>query len=861
MRLPSPNLDDRDFDALVEEALAVVRRNSQTWTDLSPGDPGVVLIEAFAHLTETMIYRLNRLPDKVYVALLELIGVQPHPPSAASVILTFSVEAPQKSAIKIPIGTKISSQRSNDGSESVVFETLVEGVLEAGATEIEVVAAHCRTAKGELCGVGNGQAGQSIRVADGPIIAPNLPGSNLLVGVEIAQDQIQAKDFTIEQDGKIFVIWSEVENFNPSDGSRRVFVVNRYTGEITFAPALRFTPDNEGVSNRETLLAEVPQAACEIRVWYRAGGGAEGNVRPGILENLEHSDGSLSVTNKQAAVGGSPAESLENAISRGPMSLHSLERAVTARDYEALAKKSSGGVNRARAIADAALWQHGVPGAVSIALIPNIQGSPSPVTREVLVRSSNDVILRQVQSGLDARRPLGTSCLVDWAHYKTVRVRANVLVYPGEEPAIIESRLLERLNALITPLTSGPDSLGWPFGKAISTWDIMSCIGKIAGVASVNNVRLLVDSAPNEDITTLERDHFQPDTCYTASGSTFYRSVNNGDSWEALHTFDGEKISLISAYSVEAGNDPRRAGLVSLITENDDTSKLFLSKDCGGSFVEIATFQFPVVDVAWIFRGLQPSVFLASSTGLYEVELREKAAPQQILFDESDPLTGANAVVVSTNPQGQSFVCVAGGGEAGIYLSIGAGTANSFKNVGLEGELARVLMVQHTKTQRFLWVGVSAAGRADGHGCFRIQLGNDGVDIDGWKSYADEWKAGTCRSLAHDGTSIYAGSLRRGVLRLEPDDEKPVWRMPDVSCGLPLRDVSRLHPIDALSAAPGVILAGGPTGVFRSADRGISYENCSRIEFENEVKLPRTWVFCSGEHEIEVRGYDETSGY
>lgn len=64
MTIELPDLDDRTFMQLVEEARRHITRTCPEWTDLSPHDPGMTLVEAFAHLTEVMIYRLNRLPDK-----------------------------------------------------------------------------------------------------------------------------------------------------------------------------------------------------------------------------------------------------------------------------------------------------------------------------------------------------------------------------------------------------------------------------------------------------------------------------------------------------------------------------------------------------------------------------------------------------------------------------------------------------------------------------------------------------------------------------------------------------------------------------------------------------------------------------
>jgi len=100
MTLKPHNLDDRNFQQLLEEAKRIIKSECPQWTDLSPGDPGIVILELFAHLTETMIYRLKRLPEKAYVEFLRLIGVKLSPPVAASVTLHEAVGAEASQAAK-----------------------------------------------------------------------------------------------------------------------------------------------------------------------------------------------------------------------------------------------------------------------------------------------------------------------------------------------------------------------------------------------------------------------------------------------------------------------------------------------------------------------------------------------------------------------------------------------------------------------------------------------------------------------------------------------------------------------------------------------------------------------------------------
>src|SRR5947208_13425841 len=80
MALPVPNLDDRRFQDLVDDAKRLVQQKCPEWTDHNVSDPGVTLIETFAWMTDQVLYRLNRVPERNYVKFLELIGVRLFPP-------------------------------------------------------------------------------------------------------------------------------------------------------------------------------------------------------------------------------------------------------------------------------------------------------------------------------------------------------------------------------------------------------------------------------------------------------------------------------------------------------------------------------------------------------------------------------------------------------------------------------------------------------------------------------------------------------------------------------------------------------------------------------------------------------------
>ena len=127
MILPSPNLDDLRFQRdLVDEARKRIISYCPEWTEYNLSDPGITLIELFAWMTELMVYRLNRVPEKNYIKFLEMLGLQPMPANSARTELTFWLSANlplnpgDTQTVVVPEGFEV---RSDLSDEEVVFTT------------------------------------------------------------------------------------------------------------------------------------------------------------------------------------------------------------------------------------------------------------------------------------------------------------------------------------------------------------------------------------------------------------------------------------------------------------------------------------------------------------------------------------------------------------------------------------------------------------------------------------------------------------------------------------------------------------------------------------------------------------------
>jgi hypothetical protein len=95
MTLAGPVLDDRTYEQLRAELVARIPVYAPEWTDHNPTDPGIALLELFAYLGESLLFRFNQIPDATKVAFLRLLGRQPRPARPAETLLALETDRPE----------------------------------------------------------------------------------------------------------------------------------------------------------------------------------------------------------------------------------------------------------------------------------------------------------------------------------------------------------------------------------------------------------------------------------------------------------------------------------------------------------------------------------------------------------------------------------------------------------------------------------------------------------------------------------------------------------------------------------------------------------------------------------------------
>jgi len=146
MPIVPPVLDDRRFNDLVSELVARIPAHTPEWTNPMLGDPGRTVIDLFAWLTDTLLYRANLIPERQRLAFLRLLGVQMKPAVAARCLISISIDDDKATdAVAIKPRTGLDKPvRFETGSELTVMPVTAAAyykrpLLEAELNQVEDV--------------------------------------------------------------------------------------------------------------------------------------------------------------------------------------------------------------------------------------------------------------------------------------------------------------------------------------------------------------------------------------------------------------------------------------------------------------------------------------------------------------------------------------------------------------------------------------------------------------------------------------------------------------------------------------------------------------------------------------------------
>jgi baseplate J-like protein len=337
---------NRDYSSLLASLLDLAALKLPEWTDRAENDLGRLFLELFAHVGDTILYYQDRVAAEAFlqtaverrsvIDLLSLIGYTLAAPAPAAVKLKITAPDDATTPVTVSDGARFAT-RPAPGLPEIEFIYLpVSGtplqIPRTGAdgqVTSEITVVNAQRIQDEPVGTSSGEANQVFRLKQRPVILPRDADSQEGIRVEVDPGGAAGGFERWEKRGTLLYSLSKDPHFV-------VRVEESDEAQIVFG---------------DGLYGHVPPQGSAIRATYLVGGGEIGNVGPDTITVVKSGvNVPVTVTNPAPASGGADRESIDHARRNAPKVYRSLDRAVTAQDYAALAQNHPG-VARAAAVA------------------------------------------------------------------------------------------------------------------------------------------------------------------------------------------------------------------------------------------------------------------------------------------------------------------------------------------------------------------------------------------------------------------------------------------------------------------------------------------------------------------------------
>ena len=314
-------------------------------------------------------------------------------------------------------------------------------------------------------GVSDGTASQTFALRYAPVLEP------------VEAETLEVKNL----ESGDWEAWERVESFVESAPADLHYTLDLANGTVELGPAIR------AVDGAWVQYGAVPPKGAPLRFTrYRHGGGRRGNVLPGTLTILRSAiPGVASVENPCPALGGVDGELLDAARERAALEFRTRHRAVTAEDFEFLAREASPRVARAACVPP----QNGGP--VQLHLLPQVDAADRKLAHDELV--PDEELFAEVAAYLDARRLIGTTVELQPLKLRGMSVVVNLQAEPRSDLARIEEEVTHALYTYLNPLIGGRlDEIGdgWELGRALNQGELYGIVHAVPGVEFVKILRV-----------------------------------------------------------------------------------------------------------------------------------------------------------------------------------------------------------------------------------------------------------------------------------------------------------------------------------------------------------------------------------
>lgn len=282
---------------------------------------------------------------------------------------------------------------------------------------------------------------------------------------------------------EVWVRWAAVPSLQLSGPKSRHYMIDPYTGTITFGDGVRgMIPP--------TLKNNI------VARWYQRS--HSGQTMPGageltkLLRNLANVK---AVTNYEAAIGKQTQELTSDFLARAPQVIQTRDRAVTLHDFQFLAMQSTNLVARAKCC-----QEETTPHLIEVIIVPDSHyGSYYPGAD--LSQKVADYLQQR------ALPTLKSQIMIRAPSYTRITVAAKLTIDPDYTQASVRSAVVKALQQFLDPVVGQTDHQGWDFGAVVFSSQVSSVIRNVDGVVEILNTAGVASVASVSAFTEVSMDN------------------------------------------------------------------------------------------------------------------------------------------------------------------------------------------------------------------------------------------------------------------------------------------------------------------------------------------------------------------
>ncbi len=270
---------------------------------------------------------------------------------------------------------------------------------------------------------------------------------------------------------EVWVEWKYVENFLFAQSQDRVYSIEPNQGALLFG---------NGKNGRVPPVSEDE----DIKVIYQSGGGDLTNIESHQISDMEMSIGFVhQVDNPLPFVDGADQETIKAALKRNASNIRTQNKALTIRDFEAIALSVSRSIERVKCFSGIDDRGEIMKGAITLVVV-----SQSFNQRYNHFDKIKDQILEVLKSKIDNNLWVYDKLFIIEPHFIKIDVFVEISVKSFNGIFNIKNAVLEKLSNFINANRGNLNKEGWQIGSLPNVIQISNMIKKVSGVEEINTL-------------------------------------------------------------------------------------------------------------------------------------------------------------------------------------------------------------------------------------------------------------------------------------------------------------------------------------------------------------------------------------